>query len=54
MIVNVTSFWLWTFQKADEISALPLRSSRFQSVFMRDVLRVIEMFEGRGNVSRAG
>lgn len=44
-----------SFQKAEDMRALPLlKSSLFQSVCSSDVLRVIEIFEGRGSVSRAG
>lgn len=52
---NVTIFILGMSQKPDvTMSALPFMSSRSQSVCMSDVLRIIDVVDGRGSVSRAG
>lgn len=52
---NVTIFILGMSQKPDvTMSAFPFMSSRSQSVCMSDVLRIIDVVDGRGSVSRAG
>lgn len=55
VMANVTTFTLGLSQKPDvTISAFPLMSSRSQSVCISDVLRVIDVVDGRGSVSLAG
>lgn len=52
---NVTIFILGMSQKPDvTMSAFPFMSSRSQSVCISDVLRIIDVVDGRGSVSRAG
>lgn len=52
---NVTIFILGMSQKPDvTMSAFPFISSRSQSVCISDVLRIIDVVDGRGSVSRAG
>jgi hypothetical protein len=55
VMANVTTLILGLSQKPDEaISAFPFMSSLSQSVCISEVLRVIEVVEGRGSVSLAG
>lgn len=52
---NVTIFILGMSQKPDvTMSAFPFISSLSQSVCISDVLRIIDVVDGRGSVSRAG